>query len=1089
MFKNTKKPPPSNINHKDVTHGAKDFDVLKTPIKSFSDKKEYKVIRLKNGLTACIISDITNIDSKPADPYDSSDSEFETESEYESESQTSASEPEVADHDDSKMKKVSTSEQKMAAAALSIGVGSFSDPPDIPGLAHFLEHMVFMGSEKYPQENDFDSFIKKKGGSDNASTDCEITTFYFECLEKHLHRSLDKFAQFFISPLMKKETMTREREAIESEFQMALPSDTYRKEQLLLSLFNSDVAINSFGWGNLKTLRDNITDDVLYQRLHEFRKYHYSGHRMTLAIQARLPINVLESFVVECFSNVPCNNLPADDFTKYSDHIFDSPNFKKIYYVEPVKEVIQVDITWPLPSLLHMYKSKPHQYVSWLIGHEGKGSLLSFLKKKVWALGIFSGNDESGSDHNSIYSLFTITIVLTKDGLKNLDEVIAAVYSYLRLLNEMGPQERIFKEIQLVEDTSFKFTEEEDPIDFVEELAECMQVYPSEYYLAGGELYFEYDPKAIEMVMSHLRVDKMNIMVLTSSLPHDLDYDQLEPWFSINYAAKDVPDAWKEKWSNVSVYPDFALPSENPYLTNDFSILPDHPYLSKYPEKVFKNDTLELWFKQDNKFKFPIGYYHFYFITPLIAQSAINACLTDMFINLLGVQLTEEIYPATAAELNYAISVGDKGIIIKVDGYNEKLPTLLNLILTYFKKVSENLTVAIFEAVKDKLTKVYHNKFLKPFDLAKDIRLSILLNHYWTAVDKHAAMFKLTYDMMKSFSDELVKSFYILGLIQGNVNKETAIKTSKMLLDIVNCKPLLPEKFPKVQVRELPNGEYCCRTMSFNENDSNSIIVNYYQSERFTMRINVILELLMMYIEEPLFDILRTKEQLGYHVYCTVRDTFGILGYSITVNAQAGKSTTYFVDSRIEAFIKQMNKQLKKLTEKKFNQIKRDLIKIKRCGDVDLEEEVGRNWGEIVNQDFIFDREEKEAYAIEEIKVADIRRFWEDHNTVSSKKLFKKLTVQVVGHNVDERSQEKNEGSGKINVKMSPRVMRKIRGPNTEIEVSKLQASAKHEHTLKLIGILNNSEGKNEDYYITNIKEFTKDLPLHPVITRGDLLL
>ncbi|KRT84342.1 Peptidase, partial [Oryctes borbonicus] len=243
------------------------------------------------------------------------------------------------------------------------------------------------------------------------------------------------------------------------------------------------------------------------------------------------------------------------------------------------------------------------------------------------------------------------------------------------------------------------------------------------------------------------------------------------------------------------------------------------------------------------------------------------ACLADMFINLLGVQLTEEIYPATAAELNYSISVGDKGIIIKVDGYNEKLPTLLNLILTYFKKVSANLTKDIFEAVKDKLTKVYHNKFLKPFDLAKDIRLSILLNNYWTAVDKHAAMFKLTFDMMKGFSNKLVKSFYILGLIQGNVDKETAIITSKMIADVLKCEPLLPENFPKIQVHELPNGEYCCRTMSFNENDSNSIIVNYYQSDRFTMRNNVILELLMMYIEEPLFDILRTKEQLGYHVY------------------------------------------------------------------------------------------------------------------------------------------------------------------------------------------------------------------------------
>lgn len=128
-------------------------------------------------------------------------------------------------------------------------------------------------------------------------------------------------------------------------------------------------------------------------------------------------------------------------------------------------------------------------------------------------MGISSGNDESGSDHNSAYSLFSISINLTAQGVLHLEEVInniiklslitqlfffeviASVYSYLRMLNKMGPQERIFKEIQLVEETSFKFTEEEDAVDMVEELAESMQVYPSEYYLAGSELYFEYDPK------------------------------------------------------------------------------------------------------------------------------------------------------------------------------------------------------------------------------------------------------------------------------------------------------------------------------------------------------------------------------------------------------------------------------------------------------------------------------------------------------------------------------------------------------------------------------------------------------------------
>lgn len=66
---------------------------------------------------------------------------------------------------------------------------------------------------------------------------------------------------------------------------MALPSDTYRKEQLLASLSRSDSPANAFTWGNLVTLRDNISDTSLYESLHEFRKQHYSAHRMTVAIQ------------------------------------------------------------------------------------------------------------------------------------------------------------------------------------------------------------------------------------------------------------------------------------------------------------------------------------------------------------------------------------------------------------------------------------------------------------------------------------------------------------------------------------------------------------------------------------------------------------------------------------------------------------------------------------------------------------------------------------------------------------------------------------------------------------------------------------
>lgn len=84
---------------------------------------------------------------------------------------------------------------------------------------------------------------------------------------------------------MKKESMTREREAVDSEFQMALPSDEYRREQLICDFFSSSATINKFYWGNMLTLKGQLPDAELHKKLHEFRKRHYSANRMTLAIQ------------------------------------------------------------------------------------------------------------------------------------------------------------------------------------------------------------------------------------------------------------------------------------------------------------------------------------------------------------------------------------------------------------------------------------------------------------------------------------------------------------------------------------------------------------------------------------------------------------------------------------------------------------------------------------------------------------------------------------------------------------------------------------------------------------------------------------
>ena len=74
---------------------------------------------------------------------------------------------------------------KKSAASMCIEVGSYSDPEDLQGLAHFLEHMVFMGSKKYPAENEFDKFVTEHGGVNNAYTADEVTNFYFDITRKN----------------------------------------------------------------------------------------------------------------------------------------------------------------------------------------------------------------------------------------------------------------------------------------------------------------------------------------------------------------------------------------------------------------------------------------------------------------------------------------------------------------------------------------------------------------------------------------------------------------------------------------------------------------------------------------------------------------------------------------------------------------------------------------------------------------------------------------------------------------------------------------------------------------------------------------
>ena len=300
----------------------------------------------------------------------------------------------------------------------------------------------------------------------------------------------------------------------------------------------------------------------------------------------------------------------------------------------------------------------------------------------MWALSLIAGNSGDGFENNSTYSMFPIIVVLTKAGYDNIDKVAQAVFSYLDMLIEHGPNERIYNEIKKIEDLDFAFQEESHPNENVETLCENMVFYPPERYLDGDDLLFEYDPDILSQCLGALTRDKVNVFVRSKEIPSD-SLDKVEPWFGTKYSQSDVPSEWLVK--NDQFRSEFHLPEPNLFIAEDTSLCKvDEASVGKYPVKIMSDDKGELYYKADITFKQPRAYINYLLRSPLQLQSVTNSCLLDLMVMCLLQNLTEEVYPADLAQLGYSLYAHESGLMIKVSGLSDKLPQLLQVMIDHF---------------------------------------------------------------------------------------------------------------------------------------------------------------------------------------------------------------------------------------------------------------------------------------------------------------------------------------------------------------------------------------------------------------------
>ncbi|KAL8568009.1 hypothetical protein ACOMHN_029184 [Nucella lapillus] len=951
---------------------------------------------------------------------------------------------------------VSDKDTDKSAAGMDVHIGSMKDPRDIPGLAHFCEHMLFLGTEKYPEENAYSKYLSEHGGSSNAFTSLEHTNYYFDVSPEGLSGALDRFAQFFLCPLFTPSATEREVNAVNSENDKNLQSDPWRMFQLDKSQAIADHDYNKFATGNKDSLMTEPTAkgiDVREQLL-QFHNRYYSSNIMGLSVLGRESLDELTEMVVPLFGGV--ENKQAE-VPEWKDAPFGPEHKQKTTKAVPVKDTRGLGVTWSIPDLHPYYKTNPGNYLGHLLGHEGPGSLLSELKARGWVNTLCGGQKHGAKG----FDFFTMNVDLTEEGQEHVEDIITLTYQYINMLKKEGPQEWVFKECRDLSAMQFRFKDKEKPRNYVSHLSAVLHEYPMEESLSALYLFNEYRPELLNMILDLLTPDNMRVHVYSKKF--ESQADQAEKWYGTQYRVDEIPSSLTEFWSNCNLHENLRLPDRNEFIPSNFDLFPREPENPTLPEIIRDTALSRLWFKQDDKFFKPKACISFDFISPYAYIDPLHANMNTMFVELFKDSLNEYAYAAEIAGLGYNLVCSLYGITLEVKGYNDKLEILL-------KKILDRLTTFTvdpqrFDIIKEACERGLRNfRAEQPHQHAVYYTTVIMSEVTWTKEELLSALEDVTVEKLEAFIPQLLSLLYAEGLIYGNVTKQKAIEITTMMEDTLktNCKTkaLVPSLHRRHREMQLPDGCYYIHRQSNDVHSSSSLEI-YYQCGMQSTESNALLELFCQVIEDQCFNILRTQEQLGYIVFSGVRRAKGVQGLRVIIQSNR---TPVYVEGRVEAFLQKMEGEIQEMTEEKFQKhvsalVTRRLEKPKR-----LSMQNSKYWVEILCQQYNFDRDSVEVEYLKTVSKDDLFKFYKEKIAYDAPKRHK-LSVHIMSQAGDQSdagaieaaTQETNTPDGLLPPPALPEEMDKPDGllPHPTLP---------------------------EPQVVTDIADFKQSLPLYPLV-------
>lgn len=787
---------------------------------------------------------------------------------------------------------------QQSAAAIVVEAGSWDDPKKYPGMAHFVEHLLFLGTKAYPKESEYTQFIKDHGGEENAFTRTDQTVYAFSVHHEAYAQALDRFSHFFIDPLFSTSCISRELHAVDQEHAKNLENDWFRLYMVLKETANPLHPYHRFSCGNQETL-----SKIPLAVLQDWYATHYIADRMHLVMLSSLSISEMRNLAIAHFT--PVVHVANKIEKKSLGSIFSEQQKANMIFINPVKDYKTLSLCWEIPTNSAFLDEKFPEFTAYVLKKEVKGSLLAKLKKENMAENLSVSYNRLSKD----LSLFFIDVFLTEKGLLQKDTVISDVFATLQRLKSELPN-HLFEEFKTMQTRWYMYESMDDVFRKVIELAsniiyEDLATYPTKTRLPS---LFNAD-RFHKGFLDVLNPSNCVYTIMADPNKTGVILDKKEQWMQAEYTIKPIDSKHLQAWKNTKINPEITLPEANPYLQES----------QETPILIHQDDDAQVYFKRTHSSANGLA---FQFKTPLLNQTPKAAVLIDLWSCALKDILADDLSFASDAGIGITWRYTPVDLYFEICGSNEKVLLLTEKLFHSVKKVK--ISQEKFQTYTSYLRDIYKNSSKElPIEQAKT-ELENIISNTPCYQQKLLALQNISYKDFSTFSDKFSECLYTKAFLYVDLGQSQATKFFHKLQTILKTKAYPIAQHTKSQMLVLSD---LCKPSKFvlDTKQQGAGVVVLLQQGLFNLESLAIQKILSQALQNAFFETLRTQQQTAYIVdsYDTEREKQLLQYFSI----QSSTHTANDLLERFELFLKNFDKNLAtEISLERFEQIRSSTI-------------------------------------------------------------------------------------------------------------------------------------------------------------------